>query len=258
MVTATSDEDLMIRYREGDLHAFEELYARHRVGLYRFIAWRSPRADWVDEIVQDSWANLHHARERYQSNATFRTYLYQIARNRLLDLLRQQQHLLAADLGTGTVQIKDASGRIVQVLDDVENNQRSSESLETRKDFNNDGCADLVVTTSVAAIGNESIMVFLYNPNTRRFEVSEALSSIGRQDPDPRDKNCFNSHRKGGAMDFYTARHCWSKGKLVLKSEHSVSPVYNDGGEFECYYHVKTDYRGGKKRERTNCKKNWP
>ena len=102
MLTATSDEDLMIRYREGDLHAFEELYARHRVGLYRFIAWRSPRADWVDEIVQDSWANLHHARERYQISATFRTYLYQIARNRLLDLLRQQQHLLAAELGTGT------------------------------------------------------------------------------------------------------------------------------------------------------------
>ena len=102
MPTTTPDEELMLRYREGDLSAFEELYGRHRQGLYRFIAWRSPRADWVDEIVQDSWANLHHARARYQPDATFRTYLYQIARNRLLDLLRQQQHLLAAELGTGT------------------------------------------------------------------------------------------------------------------------------------------------------------
>ena len=102
MLTTTSDEQLMMQYRDGDLHAFEELYRRHRVGLYRFISWRSPRADWVDEIVQDSWANLHHARARYQPDASFRTYLYQIARNRLLDLLRQQQPLLAADLGTGT------------------------------------------------------------------------------------------------------------------------------------------------------------
>lgn len=102
MPTTIADEELMLRYREGDLHAFEELYDRHRVGLYRFIAWRSPRADWVDEIVQDSWVNLHHARSRYQPDATFRTYLYQIARNRLLDLLRQQQHVLAAELGTGT------------------------------------------------------------------------------------------------------------------------------------------------------------
>ncbi len=102
MHTSLPDEELMLRYREGDLNAFEELYGRHRQGLYRFIAWRSPRADWVDEVVQDSWANLHHARTRYQPEATFRTYLYQIARNRLLDLLRQQHHLLAADLGTGT------------------------------------------------------------------------------------------------------------------------------------------------------------
>lgn len=102
MSTTPPDEELMLRYREGDLSAFEELYRRHRLGLYRFIAWRSPRADWVDEIVQDSWANLHHARARYQPDASFRTYLYQIARNRLLDLLRQQAPLLAAELGTGT------------------------------------------------------------------------------------------------------------------------------------------------------------
>jgi RNA polymerase sigma-70 factor (ECF subfamily) len=102
MLTTISDELLMMQYRDGDLHAFEELYRRHRVGLYRFIAWRSPRADWVDEVVQDSWANLHHARARYQPDASFRPYLYQIARNRLLDLLRQQQPLLAADMGTGT------------------------------------------------------------------------------------------------------------------------------------------------------------
>lgn len=102
MPTIHSDEELMLRYRDGDLRAFEELYSRHRLGLYRFIAWRSPRQDWVDEIVQDSWANLHHARNRYQPDASFRTYLYQIARNRLLDLLRQQLPLLAAELGTGT------------------------------------------------------------------------------------------------------------------------------------------------------------
>lgn len=118
MSTIIPDEQLMIQYREGDLHAFEELYSRHRVGLYRFVAWRSPRSDWVDEIVQDSWANLHHARARYQPDASFRTYLYQIARNRLLDLLRQQQHLLAADMGTGT-DGRDAFDALADAAQDV-------------------------------------------------------------------------------------------------------------------------------------------
>ncbi len=89
----------MLRYRDGDLASFKELYQRHSHGLYRFIAWRSPRREWVDEIVQDSWAGLHKARVGYQPQASFRTFLYQIARNRLIDLLRQQPALLASDLG---------------------------------------------------------------------------------------------------------------------------------------------------------------
>lgn len=99
MLTELSDEMLMLRYSDGDLRAFEELYRRHRTGLFRFIAWRSPRMDWVDEIVQDSWAALHTARARYRPEAPFRTYLYQIARNRLTDLMRQKQAMLASELG---------------------------------------------------------------------------------------------------------------------------------------------------------------
>lgn len=86
-----SDEALMLRYCEGDLSAFQELYGRHSRGLYRFLSWRSPRRDWVDEIAQDSWFSLHQARAGYTPQATFRTFLYQIARNRLIDLLRQPQ-----------------------------------------------------------------------------------------------------------------------------------------------------------------------
>jgi RNA polymerase sigma factor (sigma-70 family) len=101
MSAEPSDETLMLNYRDGDLNAFKELYRRHSQGLYKFIAWRSPRREWVDEITQDSWAGLHHARTRYQPESLFRTYLFQIARNRLIDLLRQQQTLLASDIGQG-------------------------------------------------------------------------------------------------------------------------------------------------------------
>jgi RNA polymerase sigma-70 factor (ECF subfamily) len=96
MATDTSDEDLALRYRDGDLAAFEELYRRHSGGLYRFIAWRSPRRAWVDEVVQDSWAALHQARARYVVGSTFRTFLYQIARNRLVDLIRSEPRMAEA------------------------------------------------------------------------------------------------------------------------------------------------------------------
>lgn len=90
----------MLRYREGDLQAFKELYLRHCNSLYAFIDWRSPRKEWVNEVVQDTWTSLHRARSRYEPSASFKTFLYQIARNRLIDLIRQQSHVvLATDLG---------------------------------------------------------------------------------------------------------------------------------------------------------------
>jgi RNA polymerase sigma-70 factor (ECF subfamily) len=92
------DEALMLRYCEGDLSAFQELYGRHSRGLYRFLSWRSPRRDWVDEIAQDSWFSLHQTRASYTPRATFRTFLYQIARNRLIDLLRQPQAVAEDEL----------------------------------------------------------------------------------------------------------------------------------------------------------------
>lgn len=122
-----TDEELMLRYGEGDLLAFRELYQRHRLGLYRFIAWRSPRAEWVDEVVQDAWANLHTARSRYRPESTFRTYLYQIARNRLFDLLRQHQHVLASDMG-------DTDGRaLFDVLADAAHDSVTPEAALERK-----------------------------------------------------------------------------------------------------------------------------
>lgn len=99
MPNELSDEVLMQRYCGGDLPAFQELYRRHSGALYRFLAWRAPRREWADEVAQDSWFALHHARASYLPQASFRTYLFQIARNRLIDLMRQHQLVLASDMG---------------------------------------------------------------------------------------------------------------------------------------------------------------
>lgn len=129
-----SDEALMLRYCNGDLPAFKELYRRHSRELYRFLAWRSPRREWVDEIAQDSWASLHHARSRYQPQASFRTYLYQIARNRLIDLLRQQQALLAGDLGSDS-EGESLFGHLVDAAQDHASPESVLESKQLAADL---------------------------------------------------------------------------------------------------------------------------
>lgn len=133
MLANLSDETLMLSYRDGDLAAFAELYQRHRVGLYRFVSWRSPRQDWVDEIVQDCWAGLHGARARYQPQAAFRTYLYQIAHNRVVDLLRQKQNVLASELGADGD--GDGDTPFQRLADAVHEEASPEDQLEKKRQF---------------------------------------------------------------------------------------------------------------------------
>ena len=78
----------MLRYQSGDAAAFDELYARHRGGLYRFILRQGRLGDHAEELFQDVWMNLIKARHGYRVEAQFRTWLYTLARNRVLDHFR--------------------------------------------------------------------------------------------------------------------------------------------------------------------------
>ena len=166
----------------------------------------------------------------------------------------------AAEPNVGSIRITDRGGTTVQVLDNVENHYGDSESavdLMDTRDFNNDGCGDLVVTSSIAGIGNTISNAFLYHPASGRFVAHEALSGIMGLDIDPRDRRCVTGFGKSGAVDFDTARYCWSKGRLVLKEEYSVSQRVNLDGEPTCHMHITTTYRHGKKKVRTECTKDF-
>lgn len=162
----------------------------------------------------------------------------------------------AADPTVGSIRITDRTGQTVQVLDNQTyyygGDEAAADSLDTR-DFNNDGCGDLVFASDVAAIGNTSNTAFLYEPDRGRFVLHELLSGIGGLDVDPSDKHCVSGFWKGGAMDVGTQKYCWSQGRLVLKEEFSVSPLINPEGEVACYVHTTTTYAGGKKKTRTKC-----
>jgi RNA polymerase sigma-70 factor (ECF subfamily) len=86
----SSDEDLMLRYSTGDAAAFDQLYARHRCGLFRFIQRQCRERAQAEEIFQEVWMNLIKSRERYTATARFRTYLYTLAHNRMIDHFRRQ------------------------------------------------------------------------------------------------------------------------------------------------------------------------
>lgn len=84
-----TDEALMLKYREGDARAFEELYTRHRGGLYRYFLRLCRDASTAEDLYQGVWMKLIAARGRYEVKAKFTTWLYQMAHNHFIDHYRK-------------------------------------------------------------------------------------------------------------------------------------------------------------------------
>jgi RNA polymerase sigma-70 factor (ECF subfamily) len=81
------DEDLMVLVTQGIIQEpIAELFRRHNRALFNFIAWSCQgQRDEAEDICQRTWVKLMHCAS-YQPTAAFRTFLYQIARNMLLDV----------------------------------------------------------------------------------------------------------------------------------------------------------------------------
>ncbi len=78
-----SDPDvrLMLRVREDDAGAFEELVRRYQSRLVRLMQHIGPRADLAEDLAQETFLRIYRARKRYEPGAKFSTWLFTIAGN---------------------------------------------------------------------------------------------------------------------------------------------------------------------------------
>ena len=86
-----TDEALMLAYARGDASAFERLYARHKGPTYRYFLRHTSDPASAAELQQDLWLKVVRARERYVAAARFTTWLYTLARHRLVDHWRSRR-----------------------------------------------------------------------------------------------------------------------------------------------------------------------
>lgn len=107
--TGTSDDALMLAWIGGNAGAFETLYLRHRDRLHRFLLRQLRDPGLADEVFQDTWQRVVAAGRDWRPDASFATWLYRIARNRVADHWRARQHRPPApdDADERTLRVED-------------------------------------------------------------------------------------------------------------------------------------------------------
>lgn len=81
----------MRAYLQGDLAAFDGLYARHKARIYAYVRKHIYNKAEADEVFQSVWLKFHASRGRYLPRYPVLQWLYVIGRSVTFDHLRRQR-----------------------------------------------------------------------------------------------------------------------------------------------------------------------
>lgn len=79
---------LYLQYVGGNTDALQQLVETYSDGLVRFAYCFVASSDVAEDIMEDTFATVIASKRRFSPRATFKTYLYKIARNKCIDYIR--------------------------------------------------------------------------------------------------------------------------------------------------------------------------
>lgn len=86
------DSKLVAAARDGDLMAFEALVRRHTRHVYAHAVRFFGDASAADDVVQEVFIKVYRSLDTFDERSRFSTWLYRVARNTCLDMVRSGRH----------------------------------------------------------------------------------------------------------------------------------------------------------------------
>jgi RNA polymerase sigma factor (sigma-70 family) len=99
----SDDFALLDRWREGDAWAGNQLFERHFASVYRFFAHKVGGESDVADLAQRTFLGCVEAVHRFRGDASFRTFLFGIARNELFQHFRRRRRQPELDVGGSSI-----------------------------------------------------------------------------------------------------------------------------------------------------------
>ncbi len=158
---ATSDRELIERWKAGDSRAATQLVERHAGALARFAASAGER-DEIDELVQDVFVRAFSSLDSFRGESSLRTWLFTIERRLMLDRRRSERRqkatvsVEAADAVTEfdalhSLLAEEAESRVRKAVDALSPTQREVFTLRVEQGLSYKEIAEVAGTTEGAA-----------------------------------------------------------------------------------------------------------
>src|SRR4051812_381328 len=93
MKEATSDEELMDAYLQGNRKAFEQLFARLAPRVHGFFMRSFRDSAVADELLQNTFLKVHQSRHTFRPGAAVRPWLFTVAASARADELRRRRRV---------------------------------------------------------------------------------------------------------------------------------------------------------------------
>ncbi len=104
------DVRLMLRVREGDAEAFEQLVVRHQSAVIGTVAKMMGGVDDAADLAQQVFLRVWKSAARYERQAKFTTWLFTITRNLVFNECRRRYRSAEVSMDA----IEEASGRMTE------------------------------------------------------------------------------------------------------------------------------------------------
>jgi RNA polymerase sigma factor (sigma-70 family) len=116
-----SDETLVGRYVRGDAAAFDQLYKRHELRVWRYLERNVRNQATSDELLQEVWCTLARNAASLESATRFRTRLFSLAYDRMTTALRAQPEPTSTEEAAA-----DSANPLTQAIGQLPREQREA------------------------------------------------------------------------------------------------------------------------------------
>ncbi|MEM9837874.1 MAG: sigma-70 family RNA polymerase sigma factor [Pseudomonadota bacterium] len=124
-----SDAELCSEVAAGDERAMRVLYERHHRSVEAFARNRLRDSALVADIVHDVMIDVWRKPEAFAGRSSFRTWLFTLTRNKVVDALRKTGRIDYGDEGMDLVDDRPLADDIVQAAQDRERMRACIEGL---------------------------------------------------------------------------------------------------------------------------------